>query len=101
MRAMILCLAFALTAGTALPGQVTTGDGLLHLVQDNGSGTINSESNKPAPPPGMRPQRFYCVIDPPASAETDDKWSCPARPGRVGGRCRCAGMVGSGTLYAY
>jgi hypothetical protein len=50
--------------------------------------------------PGVRPQRFFCLIQPPESADVKGLYSCPSKPGRVGGRCRCSGVVGNGTLYA-
>ncbi|MBV2185907.1 MAG: hypothetical protein KUL88_15355 [Rhizobium sp.] len=70
------------------------------VLADSDDVIIESHSNRNPPPPGVRPQRFFCVIQPPDSAETSMMYSCPASPGRVGGRCRCSGMVGSGTLYA-
>lgn len=43
-------------------------------------------------------QRYYCVIDPPKSVGTKRPSVCRAEPGRVGGRCRCDTVTGSGTL---
>lgn len=68
-------------------------------LAQSGDVIIESQSNR-APRPGMRPQRFFCVIQPPDSADTSMMYSCPAKPGRVGGRCRCPNTTGSGTLYA-
>ncbi|QLF69606.1 hypothetical protein FE840_008655 [Peteryoungia desertarenae] len=51
--------------------------------------------------PGVRPQRYYCVIEPSAFDNPNGNYSCPARPGRVGGTCRCPNVTGSGTLYTY
>ena len=86
----------AVLAGVAEP---LVSDFALALA-DSDDVIIESDSNRNPPPPGVRPQRFFCVIQPPDSAETSMMYSCPASPGRVGGRCRCSGMVGSGTLYA-
>ncbi len=99
MRAILIGLAFVLMTTAAHAGQGLTGD-TLHLAQNNNT-IIESDSARPMRQPGVRPQRFYCVIDPPDSAQTDMKYSCPASPGRVGGRCRCSGVVGTGTLYTY
>lgn len=99
MRAILIGLAFVLVTTAAHPGQGLTG-GTLHLAQNNNT-IIESDSVRPRPQPGVRPQRFYCVIEAPDSAQTNMNYSCPASPGRVGGRCRCSGVVGSGTLYAY
>ncbi len=67
---------------------------------DNGNVIIESQSGSKPYQPGVRPQRYFCVIEPPDSADTSMMYSCPASPGRVGGRCRCPNTVGSGTLYA-
>jgi hypothetical protein len=45
-----------------------------------------------------RPQRYVCVVSPPPSVDRRRPYVCNAEPGRVGGRCRCSGVVGSGTL---
>ncbi|MBW8301388.1 MAG: hypothetical protein K0M60_17470 [Hydrogenophaga sp.] len=86
----------AILAGAAEP--VLSGAAV--ALADSDDVIVESHSNRNPPPPGVRPQRFFCVIQPPDSAETSMMYSCPANPGRVGGRCRCSGMVGSGTLYA-
>lgn len=51
--------------------------------------------------PGDRPQRqrYVCVLDRPDGAAR--RTSCPADAGRVGGRCRCNGVVGNGVLQTY
>ncbi|KQZ97763.1 hypothetical protein ASD74_10075 [Rhizobium sp. Root564] len=45
-----------------------------------------------------RQPRFVCVITPPDSAERSRPYVCPVQQGRVGGRCRCSGVVGSGSI---
>ncbi len=45
-----------------------------------------------------RPTRFVCVITPPDSANRSRPYVCPVQQGRVGGRCRCDGAVGSGNI---
>lgn len=74
--------------------------GFALALAGSGDVIVESQSNRNAPTPGMRPQRFFCVIQPPDSADTSMMYSCPAKPGRVGGRCRCPNTTGSGTLYA-
>ena len=46
----------------------------------------------------QRPARYVCVITPPDSARRDRPYVCPANEQRVGGRCRCAGVVGNGNV---
>lgn len=91
-----LVLALIATAA-AMPEPLTAA---VAFAQSGGT-IVNSQSNRQKPPPGMRPQRYYCAIDPPASARASGQFTCPAEPGRVGGRCRCANVTGSGTLYTY
>ncbi|WP_288427850.1 hypothetical protein [uncultured Agrobacterium sp.] len=45
-----------------------------------------------------RPARFVCVITPPESANRSRPYICPVQQGRVGGRCRCNGVVGNGNI---
>ena len=45
-----------------------------------------------------RYQRFVCVVTPPDSANRSRPYVCPVQQGRVGGRCRCNGVVGSGNI---
>lgn len=91
-----LALALIVTA-TAMLEPLTTA---VAFAQSGGT-IVNSQSNRPKPQPGVRPQRYYCAVDPPASAKMSGQFTCPAEPGRVGGRCRCANVTGSGTLYTY
>ncbi|NWJ25032.1 hypothetical protein [Rhizobium sp. RM] len=42
--------------------------------------------------------RFVCVITPPDSANRNRPYVCPVQQGRVGGRCRCSGVVGNGNI---
>ena len=46
----------------------------------------------------QRPARYVCVITPPDSARRNRPYVCPANEQRVGGRCRCAGVVGNGNV---
>jgi hypothetical protein len=45
-----------------------------------------------------RKQRFVCVVTPPDSANRSRPYVCPVQQGRVGGRCRCNGVVGNGNI---
>lgn len=45
-----------------------------------------------------RQPRFVCVITPPDSADRSRPYVCPVQQGRVGGHCRCSGVVGSGSI---
>lgn len=45
-----------------------------------------------------RRPRFVCVITPPDSANRSRPYVCPVQQGRVGGRCRCDGVVGNGNI---
>lgn len=55
-------------------------------------GGIETQSGKPDRRDRPRPQRYYCILD--------SGSSCPASPGRVGGRCRCPNQTGGGQLVA-
>ncbi|MFK3778031.1 hypothetical protein [Agrobacterium sp. NPDC089420] len=46
----------------------------------------------------QRRARFVCVITPPESANRRRPYICPLERGRVGGACRCSGVVGNGTV---
>jgi hypothetical protein len=46
----------------------------------------------------FRRDRYVCVVEPPHSSDRRRSYVCDARPGRVGERCRCSGVVGSGRL---
>lgn len=66
---------------------------------DNNDVIIQSESKRPRQP-YVRPQRYMCVVDQSGIGGTGQA-QCPAKAGRVGGKCRCANVTGSGTLYTY
>ncbi|MGE8102984.1 hypothetical protein ACQKP1_04760 [Allorhizobium sp. NPDC080224] len=70
------------------------------LVTDT-SGAISESQNTPRQNRPVRPQRYICVIDQSGSIGGGGQVSCPANPGRVGGRCRCANVTDSGTLLTY
>jgi hypothetical protein len=63
------------------------------LAQSSGPNTrvYNDNDFKPRP-------RFVCVIDPPKSSDRTRPYTCRAPEGRAGGRCRCDGVTGNGTL---
>ncbi|WP_313555135.1 hypothetical protein [Agrobacterium cavarae] len=66
-------------------------------VQDFNSSSPRSNQNQNNGWDRRQP-RFVCVITPPDSAERSRPYVCPVQQGRVGGRCRCSGVVGSGSI---
>ncbi|WP_296085352.1 hypothetical protein [uncultured Agrobacterium sp.] len=66
-------------------------------VQDFNSSSQRSNQNQNNGWDRRQP-RFVCVITPPDSAERSRPYVCPVQQGRVGGRCRCSGVVGSGNI---
>ena len=63
------------------------------ITEDDGSDHY-SGSNRDR----QRRARFVCVITPPESANRRRPYICPIERGRVGGACRCSGVVGNGTV---
>ncbi|WP_112963989.1 hypothetical protein [Agrobacterium sp. fls2-241-TYG-188a] len=57
------------------------------------AGPSNRRNNHERRRPG-----FVCVVTPPDSANRSRPYVCPAQTGRVGGRCRCNGVVGNGNI---
>jgi hypothetical protein len=68
--------------------------GSLLLAQNYNSTTKQTRPDRDRP----RRERFVCVVTPPDSARRNRPYVCPAPQGRVGGRCRCSGVVGNGNL---
>lgn len=66
-------------------------------VQDFNSSSPRSNQNQNNGWDRRQP-RFVCLITPPDSAERSRPYVCPVQQGRVGGRCRCSGVVGSGSI---
>lgn len=67
-------------------------------VQDFNSRSARSNNGNQSNGWDRRQPRFVCVITPPDSAERSRPYVCPVEQGRVGGRCRCSGVVGSGSI---
>lgn len=65
--------------------------GVSFAQQGPDSRTYNSNDFKPR-------QRYICVIPSPKSSGQSYMNVCRAPAGRVGERCRCANVTGSGTL---
>lgn len=86
-------VAEAAAAASFLP--VGSGNNVI-LAQsyDDGSQDYYSGNNRDR----MRRARFVCVITPPESANRRRPYICPLERGRVGGACRCSGVVGNGTV---
>ncbi|MFN3719639.1 MAG: hypothetical protein ACK4UW_12120 [Rhizobium rhizophilum] len=82
-------------AGTMLVGGAA-------VFQINDSNDVISETqNTPRQSNRVPPQRYICVVYHSGGIGQKGQAQCPAKPGRVGGRCRCANVTGSGTLYTY
>lgn len=64
-------------------------------VQDFNSQAGQSNRNNNS---DRRHPRFVCVVTPPESANRSRPYVCPVQQGRVGGRCRCNGVVGNGNI---
>lgn len=98
---VFLCLAvlnLPTVSGSAMAGSRSKAD--FQLVNDNQDVIIQSQSRRQRQP-GVRPQRYYCVIPPSGTRNGGAEASCPTSSGRVGERCRCANATGTGTLFTY
>lgn len=73
---------------------------IVFIDSNDDNDVIQSESKRPRQP-YVRPQRYICVVDQSGSVGGGGQVSCPAKSGRVGGKCRCANVTGSGTLHTY
>lgn len=97
----LMMAALSAHAGPVLPASGPLSKATIIFVDSNDDNDIiQSESNRPRQP-YVRPQRYVCVIDQSDMIGGTGQAQCPAKPGRVGGRCRCANATGSGTLYTY
>lgn len=94
--ALSLLLSVTVSTADTLP---MTGGSIL-LVNDS-NGVISETQGSSGQSQRVRPQRYVCVVDQSSRIGGVGQVSCPAKPGRVGGRCRCANVTGSGTLYTY
>lgn len=84
ISAALIIVASAMTAGAQQGGTVIGGGGV-------NTRTDNSNDYKPR-------QRYVCVVPQPQSSSQQYPNVCRATEGRVGGRCRCDGVTGNGTL---
>ena len=73
---------------------------VIFVDSNDNNDVLQSESKRPNQP-YVRPQRYICVVDRSGSIGGGGLEQCPASPGRVGGKCRCANVTGSGTLHTY
>jgi hypothetical protein len=98
----LFCVALSLLFIAAPASAETAANVSLPFVLVNDTdGAISESQNAPRQNRPARPQRYICVIDQSGSIGGGGQVSCPANPGRVGGRCRCANVTGSGTLLTY
>ncbi len=72
-----------------------------YVLINDANGVISETQKTPVQTQRVRPQRYICVVDQSGSVGGGGQVSCPANAGRVGGRCRCANVTGSGTLLTY
>lgn len=100
LRLFCVALSLLFIAHPSLADTVASGQAPFVLVNDSGDVIIESQ-NTPRQTQRVRPQRYVCVVDQSGSVGGGGQVSCPAKPGRVGGRCRCANVTGSGTLLTY
>jgi hypothetical protein len=103
----VFCVAIGLMMATlsAHAGPVPAVSGasskaaIIFVDSNDDNDIIQSESKRPRQP-YVRPQRYICVVDQ-SGIGGSGQAQCPAKSGRVGGKCRCANVTGSGTLYTY
>lgn len=100
LRLFCVALSLLFIAQPSLAESFGSKQASLLLVNDSNDVLIESQ-NKPRQTQRVRPQRYVCVIDQTGNVGGGGQVSCPANPGRVGGRCRCANVTGSGTLFTY
>jgi hypothetical protein len=106
LRVFCVAIGLVMAAVSAHAGSLPAQDGqpakagLIFVDSNDDNDVIQSESKRPNQP-YVRPQRYICVIDQSGSIGGTGQAQCPSKPGRVGGKCRCANVTGSGTLYTY
>lgn len=100
MRHLVFALSVFLSAATVAEAAaitrlpVSSSNIILAQSSDDDSPNYNSGSSRSH----QRRARFVCVITPPESANRRRPYICPIEQGRVGGACRCSGVVGNGTV---
>ncbi|MEE9983376.1 hypothetical protein [Agrobacterium pusense] len=101
MRHFVFALTVFLSAATIAEAAAitrvpaaSTNDVILAQSTDDDSPNFYSGNNRDR----QRRARFVCVITPPDSANRRRPYICPLERGRVGGACRCSGVVGNGTV---
>lgn len=101
MRHFVFALTVFLSAATIAEAAAitrapaaSTNDVILAQSTDDDNPNFYSGNNRDR----QRRARFVCVITPPESANRRRPYICPLERGRVGGACRCSGVVGNGTV---
>ena len=100
MRHVVFALSILLSAAAVAeaaaitPLPVAGSNIILTQSNDDDSPNYNSGNSRSH----QRRARFVCVITPPESANRRRPYICPIEQGRVGGACRCSGVVGNGTV---
>ncbi|MDH4441916.1 MAG: hypothetical protein QE284_16215 [Rhizobium sp.] len=106
LRVFCVAIGLMMAAISAHAGPVSIVSGpssradVIFIDSNDDNDVIQSESKRPRQP-YVRPQRYMCVVDQSGSIGGTGQAQCPSKPGRVGGKCRCANVTGSGTLYTY
>ena len=100
LRLFCVALSLFLSVSVSVAGNMSIAG--TPVVQINEPNDVISETqNTPKQSTRPRPQRYVCVVDQSGNVGGGGQVSCPAKAGRVGGRCRCANVTGSGTLLTY
>ncbi|EGP59056.1 hypothetical protein Agau_C102137 [Agrobacterium tumefaciens F2] len=100
MRHFVFALSLFLSAATVAeattiaPSPVSSNNVILAQSTQDDSPNFYSGNSRDR----QRRARFVCVITPPDSANRRRPYICPIEQGRVGGSCRCSGVVGNGTV---
>ncbi|MGL3606136.1 hypothetical protein ACSV9I_06455 [Rhizobium sp. G187] len=97
----LFCVALTLlVSSVSVQAGAGQSDAAPYVLINDSNDAITEQAGKPNKP-HVRPQRYICVVDQSGNIGGGGQVSCPAKPARVGGRCRCANVTGSGTLYTY
>ncbi|MDH4412267.1 MAG: hypothetical protein QE484_03105 [Rhizobium sp.] len=101
LRLFCIALSLLLSVTVSVADTLPVTGGSMVLVNDTNDVITSETYSNDQQSQRVRPQRYICVVDQSGSVGGGGQVSCPAKPGRVGGRCRCANVTGSGTLYTY
>lgn len=100
LRLFCVALSLFLSVTVSVADTMSVGSAAVFQISDSSKVISETHETQRQSRP-VRPQRYVCVVDQSGSIGGGGQVSCPAKPGRVGGRCRCANVTGSGTLLTY